>query len=64
MDTDFKNRVTRSDLHAVSNLVEDTCSEPGCAMTILVDRDLKEQGRKSRCMACIMRNKIARGDVR
>jgi len=60
---DFKTRVTRNDLHAATNLVEDTCAEVGCEMTILVNKDLKEQGRQSRCTACIMRSKIAAGDV-
>jgi hypothetical protein len=32
-------------------------------MTILVDKDLKEQDRKSRCIACMMRNKIASGKI-
>lgn len=62
MDSDFKIRVTRK-VHAM-NLVEDVCSEPGCGMSILVDKDLKEQGRRSHCVACLMRNKIARGDIR
>ena len=63
MDTDFKSRVTRK-MQALSDLVEDVCSEPGCEMTILVEKEFKEQGRQSRCIACLMRSKIARGEVR
>ena len=64
MDVDFKNRVTRSDMRAMNNLVEDVCSETGCEMTILVDRAQKEQGHKSQCMSCIIRAKIAKGEVK
>jgi hypothetical protein len=62
MDTDFKTRATVK-MSAFTNMVEDTCSEPGCEMTILVEKDLKEQGRKSRCVACLMRSKLVRGEV-
>lgn len=61
---DYKQRATRSDMRAITNLVEDTCSEKGCEMSILVDREDKEQGRRSRCVSCLMRNKIARGEIK
>lgn len=64
MDVDFKNRVTRNDLRAMANLVEDSCSEAGCGMTILVDKSQKEQGHKSQCMSCIIRAKLAKGEVK
>lgn len=55
-----QERVTKTDLESVSNLVEDHCVEPNCGMTILVDKDLKQQGRKSRCTACLMRLKLSK----
>ncbi len=64
MDVDIKNRVTRNDLHTMTNLVEDTCSEAGCGMTILVDKHHKEQGHASQCMSCVMRAKLAKGEVK
>jgi len=45
------------------NMVMDTCSEPKCGVTIWVDKDLKAQGRKSRCTSCLIREKIARGEL-
>ena len=61
---DYKERATVTTLRAVTNLAEDTCSEPGCEMTILVDKHDKEQGRGSQCTSCLMRNKIARGEIK
>lgn len=63
MNKDIQNRVTRRDMPAMdASMVEDNCSDATCGMTILVDKDLKEQGRKSRCMSCILREKMARGE--
>lgn len=64
MSVEYKRAVTRSDMESFANLVEDTCADPLCGMTIMVDKDMKEQGRKSRCMSCIMRTKMARGEVK
>lgn len=64
MSVDRRSAVTRTDLRAFPNLVEDTCSDPNCGMTILVEQDHKQQGRKSRCMSCIMRAKMVKGEVR
>ena len=50
--------VTQSTMKAVSNLVESNCSEASCGMTILVDREDLAQGRKDRCVACLMRAKM------
>lgn len=54
----YRQRATKSEMEAVSNLVEDTCADPNCGMTILVDKDLKEKGRKSHCISCLMRHKL------
>lgn len=62
--TDYKSRATVTSMRAITNLVEDTCSEANCGMTILVDKQDKENGRRSQCMSCLMRNKIARGEVK
>jgi hypothetical protein len=63
MSDDYKNRTTRRDLQSFANLAEDVCSEPGCGMTILVDKDDKERGRKCHCVSCLMRNKLTKGEV-
>lgn len=56
---------TRRDLRAVlSDVVEDVCSEPDCKMTILVERDHKAQGRKARCMSCLVREKVRTGQIK
>lgn len=64
MSADYQTRTTRRDLHSFANLAEDVCSEPGCGMTIIVDKDDKEAGRKSHCVSCLMRNKLTNGDVK
>lgn len=56
----YKQCATKTEMEAVSNLVEDTCADPKCGMTILVDKDLKDKGRKSHCTACLMRHKLNR----
>lgn len=56
---------TRRDLRAVlADVVEDTCSESDCKMTILVDKNDKALGRKSRCMSCLVREKVRTGIIR
>lgn len=64
MSMSYKTRATKSEMEAVANLAEDTCSEPSCGMTILVDKEDKAAGRKSRCMACLMRTKMVRGEIK
>jgi hypothetical protein len=65
MNKNIQNHVTRREMPAMDlHLVEDTCAETSCGITIMVDKDLKEQGRKSRCMPCILRDKISRGEFR
>ena len=59
MSIDYRRTATKSEMECVANLAEDICSEPACGMTILVDKDLKEQGRKSLCTACLMRLKMS-----
>lgn len=53
-------RATKTDLEVLSNLIEDKCAEVDCQMSIWVDKDLKEQGRQSRCMPCLIRTKFPR----
>lgn len=57
----MQRAVTQSTMKAVTNLVESTCSEASCGMTILVDREDMSQGRKERCVACLMRAKMGLG---
>lgn len=59
----YKQNVTKTEMESVSNLAEDTCDEPGCGMTILVDKDLKERGRKSRCVSCLMKSKLKKKEL-
>jgi hypothetical protein len=54
MPSDFRQKVTRTDVESVANLAEDICAEPSCGMSIWVDKDLKAQGRKSKCMPCLV----------
>jgi len=61
---DYKDRTTVTSLRTISSLVEDVCSEASCGMTILVDAADKEKGYRSQCTACLMRNKIARGEIK
>jgi hypothetical protein len=61
MEPNFQNRITKREIPAASNLVEDICSEPTCGITIFVDKDDKTTGRKSRCTACLMRSKLSMG---
>ena len=61
MERNPQTRVTRKLRAIESDLVQDTCSEPACGMTILVEKDDKAKGRKSRCTACLMRAKIGDG---
>lgn len=51
-------KVTRKMQAVNPNLVVETCCEPECATTILVDKDEKASGRQVRCVACMMRMKI------
>lgn len=60
MKTNQRRAVTVREMESFANLAEDVCSDPACGMTILVDKDLKEQGRKSYCSACLIRNKLAK----
>jgi hypothetical protein len=64
MKTENTPRVTKTEMAAVNDLAEDTCSEPGCGITIMVEKDFKLQGRKSRCISCLMRDKVAKGEIK
>ena len=62
MERNAQTRVTRKMKAVDSNLVQDTCAEPSCGMAILVEKEDKAAGRKSRCVACLMRAKLLRGE--
>jgi len=47
-------------MESLANLVEDYCAEPSCRMSILVEKDDKQTGRKNLCTACLMRQKMGR----
>ncbi len=56
----METRVTKTNMEVEQNLVLDTCSEPDCGISIMVERDDKVAGRKFRCTACLMRTKMAK----
>ena len=64
MSNNYQPLITRKMSAVTENLVEDTCSDARCGMTIWVEKDMKEAGQKSRCMACILRDKLAHGIIR
>lgn len=64
MKTEYQPKSTKKMQAVDCNLVQDSCSEKECGMTILVDKEDKAAGRKSRCMACLMRAKMAKGEIR
>lgn len=51
-------KVTKQMKTVTNDLVMDTCAEPDCGMTIMVEKSDKEHHRKSRCVACLMRTKM------
>lgn len=51
-------KVTRRDFEMDASLALDVCCEPDCHITVMVERDMKEQGRKVRCIACMMKFKL------
>jgi hypothetical protein len=64
MERNTQNRVTKKFRAIESDLVQDICSEPACGMTILVEKEDKTKGRKSRCMSCLMRAKVMGGEIK
>ena len=42
----------------VSNMAMDVCCEKDCNIPVMVDKDMKEKGRQTRCTSCFMRFKI------
>ena len=64
MSIDYRRTLTRPEMETLSDLVEDKCANPKCGITIMVDRHDKESGRKSRCVSCVVRAKIAAGEIK
>jgi hypothetical protein len=52
----YEPKATVKDIKIDPTMAMDTCSD--CDIPVLVDKDLKDNGRKSRCTACLMRLKI------
>lgn len=52
------DRPTKTNVEIDQTMDLDTCSEKDCGMSIMVEKELKLQGRKFRCTACLMRNRI------
>ena len=52
----YEPKATVKDIKIDQTVAMDACSD--CSIPVLVDKDLKENGRKSRCTACLMRLKI------
>ena len=53
-----ETKVTKTDLEIDNSMVLDTCCESGCGISVMVEKDMKEAGRKTRCTACLMRLKL------
>ena len=51
----YEAKETVKDIKIDLSMTMDNCCEKDCGIPILVDKDLKDQGRKSRCTACMMR---------
>jgi len=54
----YEPKVTRKDIEIDRSMVLDECCEKDCNIPVMVEKDLKDQGRKTRCMACLMRFKM------
>jgi len=50
--------ITRQIQKLDDDLELDTCVEPDCFVTIMVEKNDKIQGRQNRCTSCMMRNKL------
>lgn len=58
MNKGYEPKSTKTMKAVAANVVLDTCCEPACGMTILVEKEEKESHRQNRCMACIMLMKM------
>lgn len=52
----YEPKATVKDMKIDPSMAMDACSD--CGIPVLVDKDLKDNGRQSRCTACLMRLKI------
>jgi len=59
MDANRMTKSTKTMKAVESNVTITECCEPKCGMTILVEKDEVAQGRKTRCMACVMQSKMS-----
>lgn len=51
-------KITMKDCEIDANLALDVCCEPDCHIPVMVDKDMKEQGRQVRCISCLMKFKL------
>lgn len=54
----YEPKVTRKDIEIDRSMILDKCCEKDCGIPVMVEKDLKDQGRQTRCMACHMRFKL------
>lgn len=54
----FNPKSTKAMKAVNESMVMDVCAEKNCGITIYVDKEDKDNHRKNRCMACIMRSKL------
>jgi hypothetical protein len=52
----YEPKVTVKDIKIDTSVTMDACSD--CGIPVMVDKDLKDGGRKSHCTSCLMRLKI------
>jgi hypothetical protein len=54
----YEPKVTKRDIEIDRSMVLDKCSEKDCGIPVMVEKDLRDKGRQTRCMACLMRFKM------
>jgi hypothetical protein len=54
----YQPKVTKSMRAVEDDLALGNCCETDCGISIIVDKDDVAQGRKQRCIACLMRLKM------
>lgn len=58
MNKDYSTKSTKSMKAVAADLTVGECCETDCKMTIIMEKNEVAQGRKVRCTACTMKNKI------
>lgn len=58
MNMEPNTKPTRTMKAVECDMVLSECSESDCKMSITVDKDDLNKGRKNRCLACIMASKL------